>query len=58
LTGEMLFQGKSTAEIYKKNKACLIDLTDMATKNKYSDEVLELLLLMLEKDPDTRISPI
>jgi len=54
----MLFQGKSTAEIYKKNKACLIDLTDMATKNKYSDEVLELLLLMLEKDPDTRISPI
>jgi serine/threonine protein kinase len=55
LLGKGLFMGKTYNEALSANKACLVDLTGAVYK-QFNKEAIELMLLLLERDPKKRIS--
>lgn len=56
LTGCSAFNGKNYSEIILKNKNCLINWKFEKINIKLSEEALEFLHKLLEKDPLKRIS--
>jgi serine/threonine protein kinase len=47
--------GKTYNEALSANKACLVDLSGAVYK-QFNQEAIELMLLLLERDPKKRIS--
>lgn len=56
ITGKMPFEGNDIYEILKKNKSGKIDF-DTPWFSKTSTSCRELLISMLQLDPDARITP-